>query len=423
MDVFVLDMQLHVLSTVEMNRQERSITLAAVRRRFELIDPYLTEQTRRVWVATEALAIGAHGKAIVAEATGVSRTTITKAQRIFQEPSASPERQRRPGGGRKPLAEVDATLLEDLDRLIDPVTRGDPESPLRWTCKSTSSLAKALQQQGHEVSQPTVYRLLATIGYSLQSNKKTEEGADHPDRDDQFQFIYQQVKRFQRQGQPVISVDTKKKENIGNFSQSGQEWEPQGQPRRTKTHDFRSAEEPKANPYGIYDLTRNEGWVNVGISHDTAQFAVASIRGWWRKLGRERYPAAKQLLITADAGGSNGCRTRLWKVELQKLADELELTISVCHFPPGTSKWNKIEHRLFSYISKNWRGCPLDSLATIVSLISHTTTQQGLVVEASLDYASYEKGVKVSDEEMNSLNLKRNKFHGEWNYSLAPKKK
>jgi hypothetical protein len=266
-----------------------------------------------------------------------------------------------------------------------------------------------------------VYRWLTLLGYSLQSNRKTQEGADHPDRDAQFQFIYRQVKRFQRQRQPVISVDTKKKENVGNFAQGGQEWEPQGQPRRVKTHDFRAKGEAKVSPYGIYDLTQDEGWVNVGISHDTAQFAVAGIRGWWQKLGRERYPLAEQLLITADAGGSNGYRTRLWKVELQKLADELRLTISVCHFPPGTSKWNKIEHRLFSFISKNWRGRPLDSLATVVNLISHTKTNTGLYVEASLDYGTYEKGIKVSAQEMDQLNLKRDSFHGEWNYSLTPR--
>jgi hypothetical protein len=321
------------------------------------------------------------------------------------------------------LTEGDATLLEDLDRLIDPATRGDPESPLRWTCKSTYHLAEALHQQGHAISQPTVYRLLDSLGYSLQSNRKTEEGADHPDRDAQFQFIYRQVKRFQRHGQPVISVDTKKKENVGNFAQSGQEWEPQGQPRKVKAHDFRKKGEAKVNPYGVYDQTEDLGWVNVGISHDTSQFAVASIRGWWRKLGRERYPAAEQLLITADAGGSNGYRTRLWKVELQQLADDLSLTIRVCHFPPGTSKWNKIEHRLFSFISKNWRGRPLDSLATVVNLISNTKTQTGLSVEASLDYATYTKGIKVTKNAMEQLNLKRDKFHGEWNYSLIPRSK
>jgi transposase len=408
-----------MLSILGMNLQERREILSAVSQRFTVVDPYLTEQSRRIWAAAEAVAIGPHGNAIVAEATGISRTTITKARAECQRATDSPSaRQRQPGGGRKPLTETDATLLADLDRLIDPCTRGDPESPLRWTCKSTYGLAEALQQQGHGISQRTVYRLLLELGYSLQSNRKTEEGTDHPDRDAQFQFINRKVQHCQRQRQPVISVDTKKKENIGNYSQGGREWEPQERPRRTKTHDFRDEGEPKASPYGIYDPTHNEGWVNVGISHDTAQFAVASIRGWWRKMGWERYPTAKTLLITADAGGSNGYRTRLWKVELQKLADELGLTLTVCHFPPGTSKWNKIEHRLFSFISKNWRGHPLDSLATIVNLISHTTTANGLYVEASLDYASYEKGIKVTDAEMEQLHLKRDKFHGEWNYSL-----
>lgn len=405
-----------------MKRQERDNILTAVRQRFAVVAPYLSEQSRRVWAAAEAKVIGRYGQTIVAEATGMSRTTILKAQRELASNSPpTSERQRRAGGGRKPLTEVDATLLEDLDRLIDPVTRGDPESPLRWTCKSTYHLAEALQQQGHGISQATVYRLLDSLGYSLQSNRKTEEGADHPDRDAQFEFIYQQVKRFGRQGQPVISVDTKKKENIGNFAQGGQEWEPKGKPRKVKTHDFRSQHEAKVNPYGIYDLAEDHGWVNVGISSDTAQFAVASIRGWWQKLGQQRYRAAKRLLITADAGGSNGYRTRLWKLELQKLADESGLVIQVCHFPPGTSKWNKIEHRLFSFISKNWRGRPLDSLATVVNLISATKTQTGLSVEASLDYSSYEKGIKVSDAEMAQLNLQRDTFHGEWNYSLAPR--
>lgn len=416
-------MQLRLLCTWGMNRQERGAILAAVQQRFAVVAPYLTERSRRVWAAAEAAVIGRNGTTIVAEATGLSRTTVIKARQEVAGASPPPERQRRPGGGRKPLPEVDPTLLQDLDRLIDPVTRGDPQSPLRWTCKSTYHLAEALQRQGHAISQATVYRLLDSLGYSLQSNRKTEEGADHPDRDAQFQFIYRQVQRFQRRGQPVISVDTKKKENVGNFAQGGREWEPQGRPRKVQAHDFRAKGEAKVNPYGVYDATEDRGWVKVGISHDTAQFAVASIRGWWRKLGRERYPAAAQLLITADAGGSNGYRTRLWKVELQTLADESGLTIRVCHFPPGTSKWNKVEHRLFSFISKNWRGRPLDSLATVVNLISRTKTQTGLSVEASLDYASYKKGIKVSDEEMERLNLKRDTFHGEWNYSLLPRPK
>jgi transposase len=416
-------MQLHQLSTGGMNRDEQARIVAAVRQRYMVLAPYLTEQTRRVWAAAEAQTIGDNGNSIVAEATALSRTTIIKARRELDATAGLSERQRRPGGGRKPLLEVDPTLLADLDRLIDPATRGDPESPLRWTCKSTYQLAEALQQQGHAISQPSVYRLLDRLGYSLQSNRKTEEGADHPDRDAQFQFIYRQVKRFQRQGLPVISVDTKKKENVGNFRQSGQEWEPKGQPRKVKVHDFRPKGGTKVNPYGVYDLTDDAGWVNVGISHDTAQFAVASIRGWWRQLGQQRYPAADQWLITADGGGSNGYRTRLWKVEIQKLADELGLTIRVCHFPPGTSKWNKIEHRLFSFISKNWRGRPLDSLATVVNLISHTRTKAGLYVEASLDFASYQKGIQVPQEEMDRLQLKQDKFHGEWNYSLTPRPK
>jgi transposase len=404
-----------------MELQGREELLSAARRRYTVMAPYLTEQTRRVWAAAEASAIGPRGNTIVAEATGLSRTTIIKAQRECASPAGPAERQRRPGAGRKPLLDVDQTLLQDLDRLIDPCTRGDPESPLRWTCKSTYRLAEALQGQGHAISQRSVYRLLRALGYSLQSNRKSEEGADHPDRDAQFQFINRQVRRFQRRGQPVISVDTKKKESIGEFSQGGQEWQPHGQPRRTKTHDFRAEGEPKASPYGVYDPTLDEGWVNVGISHDTAQFAVASIRGWWRKMGRERYPGATGLLITADAGGSNGYRTRLWKVELQGLADELGMAIMACHFPPGTSKWNKIEHRLFSFISKNWRGRPLDSLATIVNLISHTRTETGLYVEASLDYAEYQRGIKVTDAQMDALRVKREKFHGEWNYSLIPR--
>jgi transposase len=286
-----------------MNPQERRELLSAVSQRFTVVDPYLTEQSRRMWAAAEAAAIGPHGNAIVAKATGMSRTTITKARAECQQTAVPPfARQRQPGGGRKPLAETDALLLADLDRLIDPSTRGDPESPLRWTCKSTYRLAEALEQQGHAISQRTVYRLLLELGYSLQSNRKAEEGAGHPDRDAQFQFINRKVQHCQRQRQPVISVDTKKKENIGNFSQGGREWEEQQQPRRTKTHDFRADGEPRVNPYGVYDPTHNEGWVNVGISHDTAQFAVASIRGWWRKMGRERHPAAKTLLITADAG-------------------------------------------------------------------------------------------------------------------------
>lgn len=403
-----------------MANKDRGAMLAQVRRRYEIMAPYLTEQTKRAWAAAEALAIGRSGNAMVSEAIGISRTTLTKAKHEVLSPVGVPNRQRRPGGGRKTLAETEERLLEALDALIDPSTRGDPESPLRWTCKSTYHLAQALTDQGYPVSQRTIYRLLEALGYSLQANRKTEEGADHPDRDAQFHFIAQQVQRLQKKRQPVISVDTKKKENIGNFAQGGKEWEPHGQPTKVKTYDFPDPKAGKACPYGIYDLTRNEGWVNVGISRDTAQFAVESIRRWWTKMGKERYRHARELLITADGGGSNGYRTRLGKVELQKLANELQLAIRVCHFPPGTSKWNKIEHRMFSFMSKNWRGHPLDSLATIVNLIANTTTDTGLYIETSVDYTIYEKGIEVPDEEFAALNLKREKFHGEWNYVIKP---
>jgi hypothetical protein len=293
---------------------------------------------------------------------------------------------------------------------------------LRWTCKSTYQLAAALSEQGHPISQRTVYRLLEALGYSLQANRKTQEGTDHPDRDAQFLFIYRHVQRCQRKKLPVISVDTKKKENLGNFARPGREWEPQGRPTKVQTHDFPDPQRGHARPYGIYDLTHNEGWVNVGISRDTAQFAVESIRRWWHKMGHERYPQAQELLITADGGGSNGYRTRLWKTELQRLANDLHLAIRVCHFPPGTSKWNKIEHRMFSFISKNWRGHPLDSLATVVNLIANTTTDRGLYIETSIDDTIYETGIEVTDDEFAALRITREKFHGEWNYVIKPQR-
>jgi hypothetical protein len=405
-----------------MRHTDRERTLTAVRARFQRLDPLFTEQTRRVWAAAEAQAIGRGGATIVAEATGIARATILRGQDDLNHPrTLTLPGQRRPGGGRKPLRETDPTLLRDLDRLIDPHTRGDPETPLRWTCKSTYQLADALQGQGHRVSQRTIYTLLEALDYSLQANRKAEEGADHPDRDAQFEYIYRQVKHFQEGGRPVISVDAKKKEPVGNYGNSGKEWERRKQPRRVRTHDFPDKEQGSACLYGVYDMTRNAGWVNVGISHNTAQFAVASIRGWWRKLGEARYPRARELLVTADAGGSNGYRTKLWKRCLQELADESRLSIHVCHFPPGTSKWNKIEHRLFSFISKNWRGRPLDSLAVIVNLIAHTTTKIGLHVEASLDFGVYETGIKVSDAEMRALRIEAQQFHGEWNYILLPR--
>jgi transposase len=409
-----------IVHAVAMNEEEKKALIAQIEKRYEILGPYLSEQTKRIWAVAEALAIGRGGHTVVSEATGISRTTLTKAKQEVSNEARVLTGQRRSGGGRRPLVESDVTLLADLDALIDPSTRGDPESPLRWTCKSTYHLTEALNKQGHAVSQRTVYRLLEALGYSLQANRKTQEGTQHPDREAQFQFIYKHVKRFQKKHQPVISVDTKKKENLGNFKQLGREWAPRGQPTPVNVYDFPDPQQGKACPYGIYDLTRNEGWVNVGISHDTAQFAVESIRRWWAKMGVHCYSQATELLITADGGGSNAYRTRLWKIELQKLANELNLKIRVCHFPPGTSKWNKIEHQMFSFISKNWRGRPLDSLATIVNLIANTTTTTGLHIEVSIDYNTYEKGVKVTDEKLASLNIKREKFHGEWNYIIRP---
>ena len=327
---------------------------------------------------------------------------------------------RRPGGGRKRTVTKDATLLHDLEQLVEPLSRGDPESPLRWTCKSVRKLADALNHQGHHVSHELVANLLKELGYSLQANRKTREGTAHPDRNAQFEHINAEVQAFQSAGQPVISVDTKKKELVGDFKNGGRELCPQGEPETVRVHDFVIPELGKVAPYGVYDVTHNLGWVNVGIDHDTAAFAVASIRRWWQLLGQPRYPGAQRVLITADGGGSNGSRVRLWKIELQKLADETGLEISVCHLPPGTSKWNKIEHRLFSYISQNWRGKPLISHAVIVNLIAATTTKTGLKVRCELDTQVYPMGIVVTDDELAQVNLKRNDFHGEWNYTIAP---
>jgi Rhodopirellula transposase DDE domain len=330
-------------------------------------------------------------------------------------------RVRRPGGGRKARTETDETLLDDLDRLLDPVTRGDPMSPLRWTCKSTPKLARELRSQGHVVSQVTVWRLLDELGYSMQSNRKTREGAEQPDRNAQFEFINATAQEFLEQGWPVISVDTKKKELVGPFKNAGREWQHQGAPVAVNMHDFPDPELGKVIPYGVYDLGRNEGWVSVGISHDTAQFAVEAIRRWWVQMGQPAYPGASQLLITADGGGSNGARVRLWKVELQRLADEMGLRLQVRHFPPGTSKWNKIEHRMFCHITENWRSRPLVSRLAVVELIAATRTAQGLLLRAELDEAVYETKKSVSDEELSAVNMERCDFHGEWNYSLAPR--
>lgn len=406
-----------------MKEEQRQAIVAQVKKRYQVISPHLTEQAKRLWAAAEALAIGRGGTTLVAKATGMSRVTITNGKpavqaRVIPEPA----RMRHRGSGRKPLTNHDPPLLEALNALIDPGTRGDPESPLRWTCKSTYKIAAALQAQGHRISQRSVYAILKAWGYSLQSNRKLEEGTQHPDRDAQFQHINRLVKRFQRRGQPVISVAAKKKENIGNFAKAGQEWERHGQPRRVNTYAFPDKDKGKACPYGVFDLTNNEGWMKVGISRDTAEFAVESIRRWWKRMGQPRYLQATELLITSDGGGSNGYRIRVWKRELQHLANELGLSIRICHFPPGTSKWNKIEHRMFSFVTKNWRGCPLDSLATVVNLIASTTTEAGLHIEADIDSTIYDKGIAVSDEEMESLNIKRAKFHGEWNYKIMPQK-
>ena len=370
--------------------------------------------------ASEALSLGYGGVSRIRQACGLSRKAIAKGIREIAEGNAMSGRIRRPGAGRKSIVEHDPRLLVSLEGLIEPVTRGDPESPLRWICKSTRNLAAELTRHKHPVSHEKVAQLLRAQNYSLQSNRKTEEGADHPDRDAQFRHINAQVKRALATGMPVISVDTKKKELLGNYNNGGKQWLSAKTPVKVNGHDFPSPDIPRAYPYGIYDLGRNTGFVNVGTDHDTGAFAVASIRGWWRGEGRSLYSQGHVLLITADGGGSNGSRLRLWKLELQKFADETNLSISVCHFPPGTSKWNKVEHRLFSFISSNWRGEPLRDYETIVHLIARTTTAKGLQVTCRLDRRKYPTGRKVTDEEIKRVNLKKNKFHGEWNYTIRP---
>ena len=404
-----------------MKKDEKQATVAQIKHRYEIVEPHLTERSKRIWAVSEASAVGRGGITAVCEATGISRATIAKGKKELSS-GVMPEapRIRRPGGGRKKLTEHDPQLLHDLDALIDPCTRGDPQSPLRWTSKSTLKIAGALQTQGHVISARSVYTLLKELGYSLQSNRKTEEGTDHIDRDAQFKHINAEVKAFHARHQPVISVDAKKKENLGNYAVSGPEWEKKGHPKLVNMHDFPDKKKGKACPYGVFDIYQNEGWMNVGISHDTAEFAVESIRRWWKHMGQQQYPEAKELLITADGGGSNSCRTRLWKREIQNLANELNMSIQICHFPPGTSKWNKIEHRMFSFVTKNWRGRPLDSLASVVNLIANTTTDEGLHIEASADEHVYETGIDVKDTEMATLNLQRDNFHGEWNYTIAP---
>lgn len=400
-----------------------------IQRRFRSLSGFLDERMRRLVAAAESEALGYGGVSAVARVTGVSRRAITEGmkelnrQKVSRGTRSSQSRIRRKGAGRKRTVEKDLTLLEDLDRLVDPATRGDPESPLRWTCKSVRRLAEELQHEGHAVSYQTVAELLHALDYSLQANQKTLEGSQHADRDEQFEYINRKAQRYLKQGEPVISVDTKKKELVGDFKNAGREWELKGQPEEVRVHDFeiREPDKGKVAPYGVYDLGRNVGWVSVGVDHDTAAFAVESLRRWWRWMGSPGYPRAKRLLITADSGGSNGARVRLWKWELQKLANETGLEISVCHFPPGTSKWNKIEHRLFSFISRNWRGKPLISHEVIINLIAATTTAAGLAVKSKLDSNIYPAGRKISDQQMAELQLRRDKFHGDWNYRLLPK--
>jgi len=398
-----------------------------IRQKFRALLPMMDERLRRQWAAAEAVAVGWGGVTLMSSATGLARNTIAAGIEELEHRQAHPQeavdvRIRRPGGGRKPLTQSDPGLQQALEALVDPVTRGHPQSPLRWTCKSTSKLAEELSRQRHPVTDRTVAALLKQSGYSLQANRKTKEGSSHPDRNAQFEYINQQVIACQKQRQPVVSVDAKKKESVGEFKNAGQEWQPQGRPQKVKVHDFPDKKLGKAIPYGVYDLASNEGWVSVGIDHDTAQFATASIRRWWQEMGCRRFPRATRLMITADGGGSNSSRSRLWKVALQDLANDLDMELQVCHFPPGTSKWNKIEHRLFCFITKNWRGRPLTSYEVIVNLIGNTTTKTGLTVRAALDPNRYETGIEVSDEQLARVNWTPAQFHGEWNYTIRPKK-
>jgi transposase len=395
---------------------------AEIRKRFRQLEPWLDERTRRLWAAAESAAHGRGGPSLVCRASGVSRRAIAVGQKELKKRPERAQRTglpiRQKGGGRKKASLKDPHLLRDLEKLLEPVTRGDPQSPLRWTCKSVRNLAGELCAQGHQVSHMLVAELLHEQKYSLQANRKTKEGSSHPDRNAQFEHINAKATEFLQSGQPAISVDTKKKEQVGDYRNGGREWRPKGQPESVQVHDFAKQ---KDVPYGVYDLGQNAGWVSVGTDHDTSAFAVESIRRWWSMMGREAYPEARRLLITADSGGSNGSRVRLWKLELQKLADETGLEIWVCHFPPGTSKWNKIEHRLFSFITKNWRGQPLVSHEVIVNLIAATTTRTGLRVQSQLDTGKYPKGIKVSKREFAAIQLRPDTFHGEWNYTIAPR--
>lgn len=395
-------------------------TLSTLTEKYRLIKPHLNERARRIWAATEAKALGRGGKKLVHQATGLTYSTIK--QGIHDLSEAKPELVvvRKKGGGRKKKILTDSSLKKDIEQIVESSTRGDPESPLLWCSKSTRNIADELNQSSDRASHSLVARLLDSMGFSLQSNRKVNEGGKHPDRDEQFKFINNKVKEFQLQQQPVISVDTKKKENIGSFKNAGQEYHKKATAPQVNVYDFIDKEKGKAAPYGVYDLKQNKEWVSVGISSDTAQFAVNSIRSWWYEMGKESYPEATTIYINADGGGSNGSRVKLWKIELQKLANEIGKTIEVSHFPPGTSKWNKIEHKMFCFITKNWRGKPLIDMATIINLISNTTTKAGLKITAKLDDNIYKTGIVVSDEELAQINVEKNSFHGEWNYKITP---
>ena len=403
-----------------------SIMIETLKEKLEALQPLMSERLRRHWAATEAKALGQGGIAAVIHATGLSRNTITRGMaELADTPKLSlpsPTRSRRPGGGRRPGIETAPTVLQALETLVEPTTRGDPMSPLRWTCKSTRKLAEALQRQGHRVGARTVARLLHALDYSLQANRKTREGSSPPDRNAQFAYINVHVRAFQERGQPVVSMDAKKKELVGDFFNKGQEWQPQGTPAEVGTPDVPDPPLGKAIPSGGDDRTTNHGWISVGIDHDTAQFATATLRRWWQAIGSQVYPQAEALLVTADSGGSNSRRSRLWKVALQAVADEIGLPISVCHLPPGTSKWNKIEHRMFCHSTENWRGRPLCSLGVMVNLIGNTTTTTGLRIQAALDTNPYPTGLKVSDEELAAVHMTKAPLHGEWNYTISPRK-
>ena len=393
-----------------------------IERKYNALAGDLDERGKRRWAATEAMAIGRGGIAAVAVATGMSDRTIRNGiAELNENAPLTSGRQRRPGGGRKPLEYHQKDLIDALDNLIEPSERGDPQSPLRWTCKSLTNLQNELRRQGYQVGRTKIGTLLRAMGYSLQGNRKTREGADHPDRDAQFEHIARRVRASARGGRPAISVDTKKKELLGKKANVGREYRPAGDPLEVDTHDFPDPTLGKAIPYGVYDIQQNEAWVSIGITSDTAEFAVEAIRRWFRRLGRMRYAASKRLLITADSGGSNGHRNRLWKYELQKFSDQTGMTIEVCHYPPGTSKWNKIEHRLFCHITRNWRGVPLETRQIVVNLVGSTRTDEGLEVHCQLDETAYRKGRKISDQDLSELNLKRNAFHGDWNYEIRPR--